>query len=47
MGAGQNRDEGVVELLGRGVAHGLLRDADLRGDGIEEAETAEPEAEGC
>lgn len=45
MRACEDRDEGVVELLGRGMSNGLLRDVDVRSDGVEQPEAAEPEAE--
>jgi hypothetical protein len=44
MRAREDGDEGVIELLGRRVAHRLLRDVDVRGDSLLEAEPSEPEA---
>jgi len=45
--SGEDRDEGIEELLGRGVADGLLRDVNVCSDSFEEPEAAEPQPDGC
>ncbi len=44
--AGQNGDQGIIQLVGGGMAHGILRDVDLVADWSEEVEALEFDAEG-